>query len=685
MVVIPKHNKVSFDSPKPYRPIVLLNTIEKLFKKMIGECLQFHTISNSFIHPSQLRGLKQRSTMDTMVALTHIIQSGWVKNLTMSILAFNIAQFFLSLNHQLLSLILNKMGLNYKILTFFKNYLVGRKTKYLWNNFISPSFNANVGVRQGSALSLILSTLYLCHVFLSLENRLKILKIPISIISFVNNGLFISQNKSISHFNANIFCSYNIILSLLIKCSLVVEYGKTDIFHFSRSHRAFNPPLLDLSALGGPVLLPKETWRYLGFIFDWKLTFRSHIDFYANKVVSTVKCMKLLGNLSRGINPLQKRRLYRCCALSIALYNFPLWYYNKAPTCYHLNILWKMQQGAAHWISGVFQTSPTLGIEAISGLIPIHLYLKKLYRRFLLWESFLPSNHIINNILSSNRLQKQSSHNASIDYLIAKQRLHLKSPLINVDDKYNKFFPSFSFFNEEFKPGNHLIYLFLDCISFHPCSSNTKKHIEKLDDIAFRASSNPFSTIVVSNASIKNHIATSIAYIHSLKKPVVKTIHRAINITTTKAELFTIWCGINQAVASSNVNHIVVITDSLHATKRILNSSVHPYQIHSVAISQELREFFSKNTYNYIKFWDCPSKQKWLLHYSVDKDTKIIVSTPSFPCKSSWNFCRKTDCDSILSQWRMLFQAADSKGKNFLDLLDDDLDPIKLSSMKGGL
>jgi len=100
-------------------------------------------------------------------------------------------------------------------------------------------------------------------------------------------------------------------------------------------------------------------------------------------------------------------------------------------------------------------------------------------------------------------------------------------------------------------------------------------------------------------------------------------------------------------------------------------------------ISQELREFFSKNTCNHIEFWDCHSKQKWLLYYSVDKDTKIMVSTLSFPCKSSWDFCRKTECDLILSQWRVLFQAADSRGRNFLNLLDDDTNPIEPSSIKG--
>ena len=199
-----------------------------------------------------------------------------------------------------------------------------------------------------------------------------------------------------------------------------------------------------------------------------------------------------------------------------------------------------MQWRATTWISGAFHTSPTLGIEAISRIIPIYLHLKKLYGRFLLQESSLLSNHIISSILSSNGSQDQICHNTFINLLTSKQRFCLKSLLIDVDNKHNEFFPSFSFFNEEFKPGNHLIDLFSDRFSFHSYSSNIKKHIEKLDNIAFRTSSNPFSTIIISNASIKNHIATSISHIHSFNKPVIKTIHRAVNITTTEAELFAI-------------------------------------------------------------------------------------------------------------------------------------------------
>jgi len=50
--------------------------MRKLFKKMIGKRMQFLMISNDFIYPCQLGGLKHRSTMDASIALTYLIQAG---------------------------------------------------------------------------------------------------------------------------------------------------------------------------------------------------------------------------------------------------------------------------------------------------------------------------------------------------------------------------------------------------------------------------------------------------------------------------------------------------------------------------------------------------------------------------------------------------------------------------------
>jgi len=175
---------------------------------------------------------------------------GWVKHHTTNMLVFDIMQFFLLLNHQVLSSILDKASFDPKVSIFFQNYLVGRKTKYLWNSFSSPFFDIDIGVGQGSALLPILSTLYLLFIFHIFEKHLKILKIPISLLSFVDDGLLIPQDNS----NAILFCSYNVISNLLIKIGLIMEHGKTEVFYFSRSQGIFDPSPLNLTPLEGSVL-----------------------------------------------------------------------------------------------------------------------------------------------------------------------------------------------------------------------------------------------------------------------------------------------------------------------------------------------------------------------------------------------------------------------------------------------
>ena len=173
--------------------------------------------------------------MDAGVALTHIVWSGWVKGKMTSTLAFDISQFFPSLNHWLLTLILEKVGLESKVFSFFANYLIRRKMNYIWNDLHSPIFKVNVRVGQGSALSPILSALYLTLFLYILEKRLKNLKIPISILLFVDDGLIIAQDKSLDISNSHLFCSYNVLSKLLDNFGLIIKYAKTENFYFNRS------------------------------------------------------------------------------------------------------------------------------------------------------------------------------------------------------------------------------------------------------------------------------------------------------------------------------------------------------------------------------------------------------------------------------------------------------------------
>ena len=156
------------------------------------------------------------------------------------------------------------------------------------------------------------------------------------------------------------------------------------------------------------------------------------------------------------------------------------------------------------------------------------------------------------------------------------------------------------------------------------------------------------TALVITDASIKKDIATSIAHIHSANRPLIKTIHHTSFVTSSEVELFTIRCGINQACSLNNVSKIVVVTDSIHVAKKIFDPGSHPFQIHSAAILNNLRNFFTTNDSNSIEFWECPSKLKWRLYHEVDKDSKSFVAMPSFPSKISWEFCKKSNSDELI-------------------------------------
>lgn len=70
----------------------------------------------------------------------------------------------------------------------------------------------------------------------------------------------------------------------------------------------------------------------------------------------------------------------------------------------------------------------------------------------------------------------------------------------------------------------------------------------KLNNIVLNVSFNFNSVIIVSDTSIKNNITISIAHIYLHLNSIKKTLHHAVGITSTKAELFAIRYSINQTI-----------------------------------------------------------------------------------------------------------------------------------------
>jgi len=138
-------------------------------------------------------------------------------------------------------------------------------------------------------------------------------------------------------------------------------------------------------------------------------------------------------------------------------------------------------------------------------------------------------------------------------------------------------------------------------------AKNDTARSQQPDNMTIVSSLLSHTALIVSDASIKHDIATLVLHIHMWDKPLIKTVHHAVFVTSTEAELFAIRCGLNQACNEEEISKIIVVTNSIHMAKKIFNMKSHPYQIHATAILKELRQFFSKCQENHIEFWECPS------------------------------------------------------------------------------
>jgi len=132
-------------------------------------------------------------------------------------------------------------------------------------------------------------------------------------------------------------------------------------------------------------------------------------------------------------------------------------------------------------------------------------------------------------------------HSLLLSSLSKHQKKLIKGSVVDMDNYFNEAFLSFNPLNPEFTLGCRIIDNFSSHFLFNlfsKCSNdNLKSWIYQLHNMTIESSSNPSHVLIITDASIKNNIATSISHIHIWDEPITKTLHHAINIMSTKAKL----------------------------------------------------------------------------------------------------------------------------------------------------
>ena len=677
-VVIPKSKKDDYSRLKSYRPIVLLSCLGKLCEKVLAARLHYEGQKWGAFHPAQFGGTKQHSTVDAGMLLVHRIRQGWARGLDTSVLAFDVAQFYPSVNHRMLLGILDKQGFSEKLIRFFGHYLSGRSTTYRWDTFTSPAFEAvDVGVVQGSSLSPPLANLYIAPVIYRL--------CPVDqngagghpwLQFFVDDGLW-SVSRSTIEGNVQVLQEkYQHTISEFDRIGLRVEHEKTEACHFTRKKQS---PPLDLGEApftGDTPLQPVPVLRHLGFYLDQRLTFRHHVRFYGSRAASTAQSLLMLGNSVRGMPPMQRRRLYQSCVLPLMTYGCQLWYRRKG-TKWHIEFLRKAQNTAARWITGAFRTSPAGGAEVLAGLPPVRLHIEKLVNRTGLRANTLMALHPLLAALPNPWV---CNHLApDVAFPMGSGPDSKDNPLVAIDFAGRVCTENFVPLHAEAHPGARVIDEFGDRLTWH--TEHPKKDSEELAEWVDK------SLMPRLSAAINDRRAVTIFCDGSLfPKPRCRTgaafhAYRAGRLLTRRgiacgrgtsydAEMMAGGMGVAFATRQA-CDTIHVVADNESALKTILDPSMHGQQLVSVVACKNVRAWLTKDNKRRIEFHWCPSHEGVEWNERVDEDAKKAAELPLECDECSLAHARHLLTVQLKADWREEYRQSPAyRGQQFLRLKD---------------
>ena len=384
IIPIPKPNK-DLSEPSSYRPISLTSTLCKLMEKIITERLTWHLETNHLIDKNQCGFRKGHSTIDHIVKLQDTINSSLrVGHHTLAIfIDFEKAFDMVWKNGLLLKLV--NLGINGNILAYIKNFLTDRTFQVKIQNVLSAIFSLINGTPQGSVISPIL--------FLIIINDLLQHLSDINCSLFADDSSIYKSGSSIPFLIKNLQTALNSIQSWCIEWGFKISSTKTEAICFSNSRL----PEIKLFIDGKEIPVVKEV-KFLGVVFDTKLTWSKHIDLTVQKCQKRINILKAVTSQQWGASKKILLTMYKALIRSILDYGCIS--YDSASKA-QLAKLEKVKNQTLRICVGAIKSTAIQGLEVDCGELPLPLRrLEQICKHSL--KIKLNTHHPANTILQDN-------------------------------------------------------------------------------------------------------------------------------------------------------------------------------------------------------------------------------------------------------------------------------------------
>ena len=148
--IVPIHKGGSKATMSNFRPVALTSVMCKVMERIVCSAIMSHLVSNKLITEQQHGFVKGRSCQTNILLClekwTDMIDAGN----SVDVAYFDYAKAFDKVSHRLLLIKLQAYGIDGKLLTWLKAYLVNRQQKVAVGNTLSDGLEVVSGTMNGS-------------------------------------------------------------------------------------------------------------------------------------------------------------------------------------------------------------------------------------------------------------------------------------------------------------------------------------------------------------------------------------------------------------------------------------------------------------------------------------------------------------------------------------------------------
>ena len=379
-IVIPI-SKPDKDSTNPanYRPIALTSCICKTMERMVNDRLVWFLEKNQLIATVQSGFRKQRGTLDHLVRFETFIREAFIKKEHAVSIFFDLESAYDTTWKYGIMNDLHDFGIRGRLAYFISAFLNERQFRVRVGDTFSNPRKQEMGVPQGSILSVTLFSV-------KINNIVKSVCPGVECFLYVDDFCICYRSKHMHTMERQL----QQVLKNLSKWSsengFKFSKTKTKCMHFCRSRKSHLDPELTLDGIQIEVV---PEFKFLGLLFDSKLSFIPHINYLSNKCHKALNLLRVVSSMDWGADRNVLLRLYRTLVRSKLDYGCIV--YGSARKSY-LRKLDAIHNQGLRLALGAFRTSPVNSLYAEANEPSLNLRRKKLSLQYYLKLKSNPDN-----------------------------------------------------------------------------------------------------------------------------------------------------------------------------------------------------------------------------------------------------------------------------------------------------